>query len=88
MSEVTRDEFDRLQRQVEKNTERLASGDADLAVIKTELRQIVGKLDKLDSGVEALQQKPVKRWESVSSTVIQWLVTALLAFIAVKIGLN
>lgn len=88
MSEVTRDEFDRLQRQVEKNTERLASGDADLAVIKTELRQIVGKLDKLDSGVEALQQKPAKRWESVSSTVIQWLVTALLAFIAVKIGLN
>ena len=50
MSEVTRDEFDRLQRQVEKNTERLASGDADLAVIKTELREIdTGKTYHFDA---------------------------------------
>ena len=38
--------------------------------------------------VKALQEKPAKRWESISGTVVSWVVTALLAYIAVKIGLG
>ena len=87
MSDVTREEFDRLQAQVESNTKRLSDGDSTLKLINYRLDEIDKKLDKLDSGVVAIQQKPAKRWESISSTVLQWVVTALLAFIAVKLGL-
>lgn len=88
MSEVTREEFDKLSAQVESNTKRLSDGDSTLKLINFRLDGIDKKLDKLEESLLALQQKPAKRWESVSTTIIQWVVTALLAFIAVKIGLN
>ena len=88
MSEVTREEFDKLSAQVQRNTERLANGDTALALIDKELKHINNKLDELTASVNALKEKPAKRWESVSSTIIQWVVTALLAFIAVKVGLK
>lgn len=88
MSEVTREEFDKLSAQVQRNTERLANGDTALALIDKELKHINTKLDELTASVNALKEKPAERWESVSSTIIQWVVTALLAFIAVKVGLR
>ena len=88
MSEVTREEFDKLSAQVESNTKRLSDGDSTLKLINYRLDEIEKKLDKLEEALLALQQKPAKRWESVSTTIIQWVVTALLAYIAVKIGMN
>ena len=87
MSEVTREEFDRLQAQVESNTKRLSDGDSTLKLINYRLDEIDKKLDKLDSALNSIQQKPAKRWEQISSTVLQWVVTALLAYIAIKMGL-
>lgn len=87
MSEVTREEFDRLQAQVESNTKRLSDGDSTLKLINYRLDEIDKKLDKLDTALISLQQKPVKRWEQISSTILQWVVTALLAYIAVRVGL-
>lgn len=87
MSEVTRDEFDKLSRQVDENTRRLAQGDTVMAVINTKLEQIEDKLDELAVDVRSLNEKPAKRWESISGAILQWVVTALLAYIAVKIGL-
>lgn len=88
MSEVTRDEFDKLQRQVEENTKQLAQGDKTLAVLNTKLQQIDDKLDELGKDVKSLKETPAKRWETISTTIIQWVVTALLAFIALKIGIR
>ena len=88
MSEVTRDEFDKLSRQVQENTRRLAQGDTVMAVINTKLEQIEDKLDELASDIRAIKEKPARRWESISTTIIQWVVTALLAYIAVKIGIK
>ena len=88
MSEVTRDEFDKLSRQVEENTKRLAQGDTTLAVLNTRLQQIDDKLDELATDIRAIKEKPARRWETVSTTIIQWVVTALLAYIAVKIGIK
>lgn len=87
MSEVTRDEFDKLSRQVEENTKRLAQGDTTLAVINTKLQQIDDKLDELSSDVKSLKEKPAKRWETLSGVILQWVVTALLAYIAIHLGL-
>ena len=88
MSDVTREEFDDLKRQVADNTERLHRGDTTLALLDQRLGQIDDKLAELAAGVKALQEKPARRWESISGTVVSWVVTALLAYIAVKIGLT
>lgn len=88
MSEVTREEFDKLQAQVESNTKRLFDGDATLKLIQYRLDAIDKKLDELGKDLGELQAKPGRRWESISSTVLQWVVTALLAYIAVRIGLK
>lgn len=88
MSDVTREEFEKLQAQVDSNTKRLSDGDSTLKLINFRLDGIDKKLDKVEATLMSLQEKPAKRWESVSTTIIQWVVTALLAFIAVKIGLN
>ena len=87
MSEVTRDEFEKLQKQVDENTKRLAQGDTTLAVLNTRLQQIDDKLDELATDIRAIKEKPARRWESISASVLQWIVTALLAYIAVKIGI-
>lgn len=87
MNEVTREEFEKLLAQVESNTRRLAEGDGTLKLINFRMGQIDEKLDKLDLRFQAIQEKPAKRWESISGTVLSWIVTALLAYIAVKIGL-
>ena len=88
MSEVTREEFDKLQAQVAENTARLHDGDITMTKLDMRLKSIEDKLEEAVTGVKALQEKPAKRWESVSTTIIQWVVTALLAYIAVKIGMN
>lgn len=87
MSEVTREEFEKLQSQVAENTTRLHDGDIAMTKLDMRLNRIEDKLDEAVNVVKSIQEKPAKRWESISSTIIQWVVTALLAFIAVKIGL-
>ena len=88
MGEMTKEEFEALRRQVQENTERLHRGDTTLALLEQRLGQIDDKLTELTVGLKALQDKPGKRWDTVSGQIIQWVVTALLAFIAVKIGLK
>lgn len=87
MSEVTREEFDKLQAQVAENTARLHDGDIAMTKLDMRLQSIEAKLEEAVTGVKALQEKPAKRWESISGTVVSWVVTALLAYIAVKVGL-
>ena len=87
MSDVTREEFDKLQAQVESNTKRLFDGDTMLKLIQFRLDAIDKKLDELGKDLGELQAKPARRWESISATILQWVVTALLAYIAVKVGL-
>lgn len=88
MSDVTREEFDKLQAQVDQNTKRLSDGDATLKLIQYRLDQIDKKLDELGKEMNDLKAKPARRWETISGTVVQWVVTALLAYIAVKVGLK
>lgn len=87
MSEVTREEFDDLKKQVNENTARLHDGDVLLARLDMRLKGIDEKLEELTTDVKSLKEKPARRWETISGTVVQWVVTVLLAYIAVKIGL-
>lgn len=88
MNEVTRPEFEDLRRRVDAVEERLHSGDVTLALLKQRLDQIDAKLDEVSQAIQELRMKPARRWDSLSQQILTWVVTALLAFIALKIGLK
>lgn len=85
--QISRTEFEDLRRRVDVVEERLHSGDVTLALLKQRLDQIDAKLDEVSQAIQELRMKPARRWESISSTILQWVVTALLAYIAVRMGL-
>ena len=57
-------------------------------MLKQRLYQIDAKLDEVSQAIQELRMKPARRWDSLSQQILTWVVTALLAFIAVKIGLK
>lgn len=86
--QVTRAEFDELRRRVESVEERLHNGDVTLALLRQRLDQIDDKLEEMSQTLQELRMRPARRWESVSQTILTWIVTALLAYIALKMGLQ
>ena len=81
-----RTELEELRRRVEAVEERLHTGDVTLALLRQRLDQIETKLDEVAAAIQELRLTPAKRWDSVSAAVLQWVVTALLAYIAVRVG--
>lgn len=86
--QVSRTEFDELRRRVESVEERLHNGDVTLALLKQRLDQIDDKLEEMSQTLQELRMRPARKWESVSQTILTWVVTALLAYIAIKMGLQ
>lgn len=86
--QISRTEFDELRRRVDTVEERLHNGDVTLALLKQRLDQIDDKLEEMAQTLQELRMRPARRWESVSQTILTWVVTALLAFIAIKMGLK
>lgn len=86
--QISRTEFDELRRRVESVEERLHTGDVTLALLKQRLDQIDDKLEEMSQTLQELRMRPARKWESVSQTILTWVVTALLAFIAIKMGLK
>lgn len=58
-----------------------------VAVMAEQLKTMNKSVSTLTNEVEELKEKPGKRWESVVSTVIVGLATALLGFLLAKFGL-
>ena len=58
-----------------------------VAVMAEQLKTMNTSVSTLTNEVEELKDKPGKRWESVVSTVIVGLATALLGFLLAKFGL-
>ena len=89
MNEQTaRAEVDELRRRMDAVEERLHNGDVTLALLKQRLDQIDSKLDEMSATLQDLRLRPARKWDSVSQQVLNWIVTTLLAFIALKIGLK
>lgn len=89
MNEQTaRAELEELRRRMDAVEERLHNGDVTLALLKQRLDQIDAKLNGMSVTLQDLRLRPARKWDSVSQQVLIWIVTALLAFIAVKTGLR
>ena len=89
MNEQTaRAELEELRRRMDAVEERLHNGDVTLALLKQRLDQIDAKLNGMSVTLQDLRLRPARKWDSVSQQVLIWIVTALLAVIAVKTGLR
>ncbi len=55
------------------------------AKVRTDVQyaNIMTKLDKLEIAVEELREKPARRWETVVTAALQWIVVAVMAAIAI-----
>lgn len=87
MSEVSREEFDELKQQVNANSQRLADGDGTLKLINYRLEKIEKNTEATAQELQAMKEKPARRWEHLSSTILQGVIAILLAFIAARVGL-
>ena len=58
-----------------------------VAVMAEQLKTMNTSMSTMKNEVEELKEKPSKRWESIVSTVIVGLTTALLGFLLAKFGL-
>ena len=55
---------------------------------KTTLDTLVERVSEIKQMVWELKEKPVKRYDQIISTVMQYVITGLLAYIAIKLGLR
>lgn len=52
------------------------------------MERIEGNVEKLDKKVEALEQKPAKRWDSVVNKVLLAVIGGIVCWILAKIGIG
>lgn len=76
--------IDKLEEQTEA-INRLATSMAVMAEKQDETTHIVSELD---NKVTKLEEKPAKRWEKVTETIITIVVSAFVGFVLAKIGLG
>lgn len=89
MNEQTpRVEMEELRRRVDAVEDRLHNGDVTLALLKQRLDQIDAKLNEMSVTLQDLRLRPARKWDSVSQQVLIWIMTAILAFVAMKTGLK
>ena len=86
--QVSRAEFDELRRRMDAAEERLHNGDITLALLREKLNNIDSKLEEMANALQDLRMKPARRWDSITSQVLQWALAILLGYVAVKIGLT
>ena len=84
-AEISREEFEDLKRRIADAEERLHRGDITLALIDSHLKSIDEKIGEVSVVLQALRDKPAKRWESVVTQVLSWAVALLLGYIALKL---
>lgn len=72
---------------LEETTDALNQLAQNMGIMAEKQKQMVDCVEKLDGKVTALEQKPVKRWDSIVEKAIAVVVTALVTYVLVKVGL-
>jgi len=68
-----------------KEIDELKISEATMGVTLSRIDQTVGKID---AKLEASEQRPGRRWETVTSQLIAIIVAAIMALVLAKIGLS
>lgn len=81
--EATLDEHERRIHALEKGQDAIQRLTLDVAKISAKLDFLAEKLDKMDGKVEALEQKPAKRWDGLITALISAAVGVIIGWIMV-----
>lgn len=68
---------------LEKSAEAMVKMSANVERLAVNMENMIKEQGKQGERLEVLEQKPVKRWENVTGTVLNWLLTAALAALVV-----
>lgn len=79
---MNEDTIRELNRQLSEHERRLHEGDISFALLKQMTERIQADLSEVKALLKTMQERPVRRWESVLNCVINWAVAALLAYVA------
>ena len=72
---------------LEESTEAINRLATSMEVMAERQEQVADTVGKLDDKVTAMEQKPVKRWDSLWDKIIWSLVAAVIGFFLARIGL-
>ena len=72
---------------LEESTEAISRLATSMEVMAERQKQVADTVGKLDDKVTAMEQKPVKRWDSLWDKIIWALVAAVIGFLLARIGL-
>ena len=72
---------------LEESTEAISRLATSMEVMAERQEQVADTVGKLDDKVTAMEQKPVKRWDSLLDKIIWALVAAVIGFFLARIGL-
>lgn len=75
------------QAKIDKQEEMIHHHDVICAEIKVELANIRDDTSEIKGDIKIMKDKPGKRYEGIISNVSDWLIIAILAYIAANIGL-
>lgn len=75
------DEHERRISSLEKGQDAIRQLTLDVAKISAKLDFMVEKIDKLDSKVETLEQKPAKRWDGLVTAIVTALAGAIIGWL-------
>lgn len=67
----------------EKIYDRLGSLERDVATLTTQYSNIIDRLATISADLNAIKEKPAKRYENIVNSVMQWLVLAVLGAVVV-----
>lgn len=73
--------------QLEQSTEAISRLATSMEVMAEKQNQVADSVDKLDSKVTALEEKPVKRVDSLIDKIIWAVCAAVITFVLAQIGL-
>lgn len=72
---------------VEASTEAINRLATSMEVMAQRQEQVVEKVDKLDTAVTALEEKPGKRWDGLVDKIVWAVAAALIGFALAQLGL-
>lgn len=67
---------------------RLAEGNTSFELIRRDIRDLTMSVQANTAAMKTLTEKPAKRWDSMVDQAINIIVAGLLAYIAMKLGLQ
>lgn len=59
-----------------------------VAVMETQLKQILDSIATLSKKIEQLETKPAKRWESIADKILWAVIAAVLGFVLAHLGIS